>query len=139
MESINRNKYLVDGKYSFKELVAIDRLKDMFEHFSQATGFKTGLVSYPDQELLISTGWRDICTKFHRTYPVSEVHCQQSNMELISNLKERRELNIHHCENGLVDGATSIIIKDAHVANLFTGQILFTEPDIERFRKQGEA
>jgi PAS domain S-box-containing protein len=139
MKSINRNKYLVDGKYSFKELVAIDRLKDMFEHFSQATGFMTGLVSYPDQELLINTGWRDICTKFHRAYPVSEIHCQQSNLALTANLKERRELNIHHCENGLVDGATPIFIKGVHVANLFTGQILFTEPDIERFRKQAEA
>ncbi len=132
-------EYLVDGKYSFKELVAIDRLKDMFERFSQATGFTTGLISYPDQELLIGTGWRDICTKFHRAFPVSEVHCKQSNLELTSHLKERMELNIHHCESGLVDGATPIIIKGAHVANLATGQIFFEEPDIERFRKQGEA
>ena len=139
MKSKNRNTCLIDGKYSFKELVAIDRLKDMFERFSQATGFTTGLVSYPDQELLIGTGWRDICTNFHRAYPVSEVHCKQSNLELTSNLKERRELNIQHCESGLVDGATPIIIKGAHVANLFTGQILFKEPDIERFRKQAEA
>jgi hypothetical protein len=40
-------QYLVDGKYSFVDLVDIDRLKAMFERFSQATGFTTGLVSYP--------------------------------------------------------------------------------------------
>jgi len=133
-----QKNYLVDGKYLFRELVDIDQLRDKFESFSKATGFTTGLVSYPDQELLICTGWRDICTKFHRACPASEIHCKQSNIELTSSLKERMELNIRPCENGLVDGATPIIIKGAHVANLCTGQILFEEPDIDRFRKQGE-
>ncbi len=131
-------RYLVDGKYSFKDLVDIERLRAILERFSQATGFTTGLVSYPDQELLIGTGWRAICTRFHRAFPVSEVHCKQSNLELTSCLRKRRELNVRHCENGLVDGATPIIIKDAHVANLATGQILFEKPDIERFRKQSD-
>ncbi|MBF0528202.1 MAG: PocR ligand-binding domain-containing protein [Deltaproteobacteria bacterium] len=133
------NPYLVDGRYSFKDLVDIDRLREVFERFTQATGYTTGLVSYPDQELLVSTGWREICTKFHRTFPASSTHCTKSNLELTSYLKKQRELNIHHCENGLVDGATPIIIKDVHVATLATGQILFTKPDYERFKKQGEA
>ncbi len=132
-------KHLVYEKYSFKDLVNIDRLSEMFEHFSQATGFTTGLVSYPDQELLIGTGWRDICTKFHRAFSDSEVHCRQSNLELTSHLKKRKALNVRHCESGMVDGATPIIIKGTHVANLFTGQILFKEPDIEFFRKQGQS
>ncbi len=133
-----QHKYLVDGKYSFKDLVDIDRLRVMFERFSQATGFTTGLISYPDQHLLISTGWRDICTRFHRNYPSSNIHCKQSNLTLTSNLKERKALNILHCESGLVDGATPIIIKGAHVANLATGQILFKKPDIKQFRKQSK-
>ncbi len=85
-------EFLVDGKYSFKELVNIDQLRQMFESFSQSTGFTTGLVSFPDQELLISTGWRDICTQFHRAFPASAVHCTQSNIDLTQRLKERKEL-----------------------------------------------
>jgi len=128
----------IEGKYLFKDLVDIDQLRSMFESFSHATGFTTGLVSHPDQNMLIGTGFRDICTKFHRAFTVSETHCKQSNLELTSFLKERKELNVRHCESGLVDGATPIIIKGAHVANLFTGQIFFEEPDIDWFRKQGE-
>jgi len=135
----SKQKNLVEGKYSFEDLVDISHLRKMFERFSQATGFTTGLVSYPDQKLLIGTGWRDICTKFHRAFPDSEVHCKQSNLELTAYLKDRRKLNVRHCENGLVDGATPIIIKGAHVANLFTGQILFKKPDVEKFKKQGQA
>ncbi len=134
-----QDKNLVDGKYSFRDLVDIDRLRLMFERFSKATGFTTGLVSHPDQDLLIATGWRDICTKFHRNFPVSEVHCKQSNLALTSQLIERKAMNIHKCESGLIDGATPIIIKGVHIANLFTGQILFEKPDFNWFRKQGEA
>ncbi len=132
-----RVEHLVDGKHTLRDLVDIDRLREMLERFSRATGFTTGLVSYPDQQLLIKTGWRDACTKFHRAFPVSEVHCKQSNLELTSCLRERKTLNVSHCASGLVDGATPIIIKGAHVANLFTGQILFEKPDVRRFRDQG--
>ena len=131
-------KHLVDGKYSFKDLVDIDQLRAVFERFSKATGFTTGLISYPNQELLIRTGWRDICTKYHRSLSNSEIHCKQSNLELTSLLNEQKSLNIKHCENGLIDGATPIIIKGTHVANLVTGQILFEKPDIKQFRKQAE-
>jgi PAS domain S-box-containing protein len=129
---------LSDSRYSFKNLVDIDRLRSIFERFSKATGFTTGLVSFPEQELLIRTGWRDICTKFHRACPLSETHCKQSNLELTSKLKSLEELNIRPCENGLVDGATPIIVDGVHLASLFTGQVLFEKPDIERFKKQAE-
>ena len=134
----NNENGLVDGVYSFRDLVDLDRLGKIFEQFSQATGFTTGLVTYPEQELLIGTGWRDICTKFHRAYPDSEIHCKQSNLELTSKLNNLEELNICHCENGLVDGCTPIIIEGVHGASLCSGQILFSKPNLGRFRKQAE-
>ncbi|MCK5125833.1 MAG: PAS domain S-box protein [candidate division Zixibacteria bacterium] len=133
------HEHLIDGKYSFRDLVDMDRLREMFESFSQATGFTTGLVSYPGQELLIGTGWRDVCTKFHRAVPQSEIHCKSSNKSLTHRLNQLKELDLVWCESGLIDGATPILIKDTHVANLFTGQILFEEPDLDYFRKQGES
>ena len=128
--------HLVDGKYSIKDLVDIESLTRILEKFSRSTGFTTGFVSYPEQEVLIGTGWRDICTKFHRNCPESEKFCRQSNIYLTKQLKELKELNVHRCENGLVDGATPIIIGGKHLASLFTGQILFEEPKIQQFRER---
>ncbi|MDY6951803.1 MAG: PocR ligand-binding domain-containing protein, partial [Thermodesulfobacteriota bacterium] len=130
---------MVDGKYSFQDLVDLDQLGGLFERFSLVTEFATGLLSYPYQKLLLATGWRDICTKFHRAFPSSKVHCKQSNLKLTFHLKEQRALNIRHCENGLVEGAIPIIIKDVHIASLFTGQVFLKEPDIDFFREQGQA
>jgi|GEM_PF-1391963 len=127
-----------DAEYSIEDLVEIDRLRLLFEKFSQATGFTTGFVSYPDQKLLIATGWRDICTEFHRACPASAVFCKQSNVHLTECLKNLRELNIMPCGNGLVDGATPVVIRGRHVASLATGQVLFEKPDRERFLRQAE-
>jgi DNA-binding CsgD family transcriptional regulator/ligand-binding sensor protein len=132
------NPHLVDGMYSIKDLIDIESLHKTLEKFSIATGFTTGFLEYPSQEILIATGWRDICTKFHRAFPVSAKHCKNSNIYLTKQLKELQELNITPCKNGLVDGATPIVIKGKNIAYLATGQILFEEPDIERFKKQAE-
>ncbi len=135
----DENRHLVDGRYSISDLVDIDRLRAMFDRFSLATGFTTGLLSYPGNELLFSTGWRDICTRFHRVFAPSEAHCKQGILELTSDLKEPGKANICRCENGLVNGAMAIIVRGVHVAEVFTGQVFLARPDPEVFKEQGQA
>jgi len=131
-------KYLVDGKYSIGDLVSLDRLTKIFDKFTKATGFTIGFLDHPGLNILIATGWRDICTKFHRSCPISEENCKKSNKHLLDQLKDPGQLVIEACDNGLVDCATPIIIKGKHIASLATGQLLLKEPDIERFKKQAE-
>lgn len=121
--------------YSIKELVDIDKLRALFEEFSMATGFTTGLVSYPGQELLITTGWRDICVKFHRVCPAASLCCKKSNIQLTSCLRRQKKLNIQPCGNGLVDGATPVIVRGKHVASLATGQVFVAPPDLKFHRE----
>ena len=132
----NDETFLVDGRYTFRDLVDIEKLDAVLQKFSLATGFTTGLVSFPKQELLISSGWRDICTKFHRVHPEASQSCKNSNLFLTSRLKESHKWSVRTCENGLIDAATPILVQDTHVASLFTGQILFEKPDRERFHQQ---
>ena len=132
------NPHLVYGKYSIKDLIDIESLKNALEKFSLATGFTVGFLEYPSQDILIATGWRDICTKFHRAFPESAKKCKDGNVDLTKQLRKQKELNIKICKNGLVDGATPIVIKGKNIAYLATGQILFEAPDIERFKKQAD-
>ncbi|MGD0398265.1 MAG: PocR ligand-binding domain-containing protein, partial [Syntrophobacteraceae bacterium] len=67
--------HLIDGKYEIGDLVDMGELRVVFEKFSQATGFAVGLLDHPGLNVLIATGWRDICTKFHRTCPASAAEC----------------------------------------------------------------
>jgi signal transduction histidine kinase len=132
------SSYLVDGKYGIKDLVDVEALRTVFTAFSEATGFTAGLVEYPLQKVLIATGWRDICAKFHRAFPDSLRQCKKSNALLTEKLREPKRLCINECENGLMDGATPIIIKGTHIASITTGQVFFQRPHLEYFRRQAE-
>lgn len=133
-----KNTFLVDDKYGITDLVNIEQLRDIFEKFTAATGFTIGFLDHPEMNILVSTGWRDICTKFHRGCPATAEICRISNAHLLNNLTEPGQLIVEKCENGLVDCATPIIIKGKHIASLATGQLLLEKPDPEFFRARAK-
>ncbi len=136
---IETNKsFLIDNKYKITDLVSIEQLRDIFEKFTAATGFTIGFLDHPEMNILVSTGWRDICTKFHRGCPASAEICRTSNAHLLNNLNEPGQIVIEKCENGLVDCATPIIIKGKHIASLATGQLLLEKPAAEFFRARAK-
>ena len=130
--------HLISSKYSFADLLDIGNLRRILNSFSSATGFATGLVEYPSGKILVATGWRNICNRFHRAFPESVKHCIESNRFLLEQLEASRQITVRPCKNGLIDGASPIIIAGKHIASLFTGQVLFEKPDTERFKKQAE-
>jgi PAS domain S-box-containing protein len=130
------NTHLVDGKYGIRDLVDLPSLQRMFERFTAATGFTIGFLDHPGLNVLIATGWRDICTKFHRSCTISAANCAKSNRLLHDHLHGPGQLVVEKCENGLVDCAFPIIVKGKHIASLATGQLLLEKPDLERFRQQ---
>jgi PAS domain S-box-containing protein/putative nucleotidyltransferase with HDIG domain len=130
---------LIEGKYAIRDLVDIDRIKEIFEKFAAVTGFTIGLFDHGSQEVLVASSWREICTKFHRAQPASAEGCRQSNASLTGQLEGLQTLNIQRCDLGLIDGATPIVIQGKHLANLVAGQVFFEEPDRDRFRRQAES
>ncbi len=131
-------KSLTGEKYTIRDLIDLERLRRVFEKFSRATGFTIGFVEHPSQEILIASGWYDVCTKFHRVHPDSAAKCVASNVRLTGQLKEVGQVVIEECAHGLVDCATPIIINGRHLASLATGQVLRGEADVGRFRRQAK-
>ena len=127
-----------NGVLIFSEVVNIKDLEELFQAFTDATGFSTGLVEQGTNKVLIATGWKNICKNFHRANPESLKNCIASNMKLTENLNTPGEIRIHKCKNGLIDGCTPIIVEGFHLATLFTGQVFFKKPDILFFKKQIE-
>lgn len=130
--------HLVDGKYAIDDLVDFGQLRRIFERFTEATGFTIGFLDHPGLNILIATGWRDICIKFHRGRPESEAVCLQSNRKLLDRLDEPGKVVVESCGHGLVDCATPIFVKGKHIASLAIGQLLLNEPDCELFKQQAQ-
>jgi len=107
------------------------------ESFNTATGFGSAILDL-DGQILTATGWSDICSKFHRIHPLTCKKCIESDTVLATQLKKGEQYNIYKCKNGLIDVAVPIIIEGIYMGNLFTGQLLFEEPDFDYFRKQAK-
>jgi diguanylate cyclase (GGDEF)-like protein/PAS domain S-box-containing protein len=119
------------------ELVDINELRGLCESFTAITGAVTAVLDR-EGNVLIATGWQDICTKFHRVNPLTCARCKESDTVLAEQLKTPDSYNVYRCKNGLVDVAVPITIDGEHVANFFTGQFFFEAPDVSYFRRQSK-
>jgi diguanylate cyclase (GGDEF)-like protein/PAS domain S-box-containing protein len=124
--------------YKLCDLVDIERLQTLLDHLYDATGIPSGIIG-ADGEIITATGWRDICTKFHRVNPETNSKCIESDTSISDKIKEGERYIVSHCKNGLVDIGSPILVDGKHVATIFQGQFFFNEPDIEFFRKQSRA
>ena len=121
----------------FVELVDIEELRGLCESFTTLTGAVTAILD-TEGNILIATGWQQICTHFHRMQPWTAARCRESDTVLASRLRQGEAYNVYKCKNGLVDVAVPITIGGEHVANLFTGQFFFESPNKDLFIRQAK-
>ncbi len=121
----------------FSELVDISELHELCASFTSITGAVTAILDL-EGNILTSSGWQEICTRFHRVHPATACRCRESDTVLAGRLAKGERYNVYKCQNGLIDVVVPITIGGEHVANFFTGQFFFEPPDKEDFIRQAE-
>jgi PAS domain S-box-containing protein len=124
-------------KNKISDLIDFERVNELLEGFSRSTGFVTAILDL-EGNVLSRSGWRNICTDFHRIHPETAKKCRISDTKLANKMAEGEKYHFYPCLNGLVDVAVPIVINGEHIANLFSGQFFFEEPDLLFFKKQAE-
>lgn len=124
-------------KINSLNLIDFEAVNNLLEGFNQTTGFVTAILDL-DGNVLSKSGWRQICTKFHRINTESAKNCCISDTELANKLCCSKKYHFYECYNGLVDVAVPIVINGEHIANLFSGQFFFKKPNLAIFKKQAE-
>lgn len=119
------------------QYIDFERVNSLLEGFNQTTGFVTAFVDFKGNVLSQSV-WKNVCKDFHRENPNTLKRCNISDTILSKKMKEGERYHSYTCLNGLVDVAVPIIIKGFHIANLFTGQFFYEEPDMEFFKAQAK-
>jgi len=118
-------------------LLDFEKVNTLLEGFNKSTGFVTAILDF-DGNILSKSGWRQICTEFHRINPETAKNCTISDTELAGKMAEGETYHFYKCLNGLIDVSVPLVINGEHIANLFSGQFFFEEPDISFFKKQAE-
>jgi len=119
------------------DLIDFEKVDTLLEGFNKSTGFVTAILDL-EGNVLSKSGWRQICTEFHRVHPETSKRCTTSDTILANKMKIGEKYHFYECLNGLIDVAVPIVIKGEHVANLFSGQFFFEQPDSRFFEKQAE-
>lgn len=122
-------------KLNLLNLIDFSKVDTLLEGFNKTTGFVTAILDL-EGNVLSKSGWRTICTEFHRINHETSAKCRISDTELAGKMAEGEKYHFYQCLNGLVDVAVPLIINGEHIANLFSGQFFFEKPDFTFFRKQ---
>lgn len=123
--------------YKLQDFIDSERINVLLDLFHKTTGFLTAILDL-EGNVLSKSGWREICTDFHRVNSKTCEKCIVSDTILSKQMAEGEKYHAYECLNGLVDVAVPIIIDGEHLGNLFTGQFLFKEPDLDFFRNQAK-
>ncbi|MCF8038536.1 MAG: PocR ligand-binding domain-containing protein [Desulfohalobiaceae bacterium] len=121
---------------ALKEIVDVPAIQALMDEFYALTNIGMALLDLKG-EVLVSTGWQDICTRFHRVHPETAKNCLESDLEL-SNGVEPGTFRLYRCKNNMWDIATPLVVGKHKVGNLFLGQFLYEDEtvDLEIFRRQ---
>jgi PAS domain S-box-containing protein len=125
-----------DDQPRLRDLIDCAALQSMLDDLNRLTGLAVAIVDVRG-ELLVVSGWQDICSEFHRKHPKTFENCRLSDT-VLSQGGEPGAFKPYRCANGMLDMATPIEVNGCHVGNLFFGQFFLEgkEPDREQFRLQ---
>src|ERR1039457_2531222 len=121
--------------YKLKDLLDIPRLRELLDSLDEIHSFPSAILD-TDGTILTATSWQDICTKFHRVNPATNIKCLESDRHIETKLGERMPHVVYRCPMGLVDAAMPIVIEGSHLGNVFTGQFFMEPPDETYFINQ---
>ena len=106
-------------KKKLLDYIDFEKFNTLLEGFNNATGFVTAIIDL-EGNIISKSGWRRICTNYHRVNPLTNQNCVISDTVLSNSMSKNETYHLYKCHNGLIDVVVPIKIKGELVANLFT-------------------
>jgi two-component system cell cycle sensor histidine kinase/response regulator CckA len=124
------------GPLELADMIDVAAIQHLMDKFYQLTRVPNSIIDLKGN-VLVGTGWQDICTKFHRQHPETLSHCIECDTVLSKGVPPGT-FKTYLCKNNLWDCVTPLMVGGKHVGNLFTGQFFFEgeRPDDSVFRAQ---
>ena len=122
----------------FVNIINSEQIQAIMDDFYKITNIGIGILDMKGN-ILVSTGWQDICTKFHRVHPETEKNCIESDVYLTQGVKPG-EYKAYKCKNNMWDIATPIVVGGKRFGTIFLGQFFYEDEQIDYafFEKQAD-
>jgi PAS domain S-box-containing protein len=107
----------------FSNLLDTPAIQSLLDDFSKLTDMVVAILDLKGK-ILVASGWRDICTQFHRVHPQAAKNCMESDLFLAQHIRPG-EYAIYKCKNNLWDVVTPLYVEGKYAANIYTGQFFY--------------
>ncbi|SFM60258.1 PAS domain S-box protein [Methanolobus profundi] len=126
------------GELELGDIIDKDALEPLMHNFYRLTSIPVGILDLKGN-VLIATGWQDICMNFHRKNTDSCKHCVESDLELSRDVAHGT-YKAYKCKNNMWDMVTPIVVGGIHMGNLYLGQFFLEDEEIpyDTFRTQAK-
>lgn len=122
-------------QYRLTDLLEVGSLQALMESLHKITGVSVGILD-DDGEILMTAGWQDVCTSFHRANPLSAAICRLSDDCVRNMFVPDIPFVFYQCPNGLFGSAAPIYLNGKYLGTVFAGQYLREPPDWDFFKEQ---
>ncbi len=117
------------GSLKLSDLIDTQEIQSMMDDFFHFSNFFVAMLDI-DGTVVVSSGWQDICTKFHRVHPETARFCIESDAEF-SKGGPQGVIERYKCKNNLWVLSTPIIVEDKHMGNIYFGQFFYDDETID--------
>lgn len=126
------------GSLELADIVDAPALQSLLDNLHKLARLPLAVVD-DKGKVLAGAGWQDLCTDFHRVHPKACLNCTASDTQLAAGITAG-EYRLYKCKNGLWDVATPLIVDGKRFGNLFSGQFLFADEELDLgfFKAQAE-
>jgi len=126
---------MIDFDVSIQDVIDLKFLQEFQDNFAISTGVGA-LFFDKDMKPVTNPGnFGELCNNFFRKCEKSCEFCIKSDKTLISKITISQKPFISHCENGLIDFGTPVLLNGKNIGTLVAGQVFINPPDKEKYRE----
>jgi PAS domain S-box-containing protein len=135
---LSQKNQIESDDYDLVKIIDIQSLQSLTDDLYKVTHIVSAVLDLKGN-VLVKSGWQDICLNFHRVNPQTLKNCISSDLKLAKNIKQG-EYRAYKCQNNLWDIVTPLYIGTHHVGNIYCGQFFYEDEviDYDFFAAQAE-
>ena len=120
---------------SIEHFIDINFLQKFQDSFARSVGVASIIVNNEGTPITKPSNFTDFCMKYTRGSKEGLKRCMKCDADGGNESARTHKPCTYYCHAGLMDFAAPIIINGKQVGSFIGGQVLPTEPDIEKIRK----
>lgn len=129
------NRRINSGNLQLKDIIDKAFLQKFQDDFAESMGIASVTVDKDGQPFTNPSRYTNLCKNYTQSTNLGTSRCAECHSNAGKEALRTGKPYVYTCHSGLIDFAAPIIIEGTLVGTILGGQVLFSEPNENKFRK----